>query len=766
MKLKGIAVTFPVCDLRPFFDSASRVPFLSTPLIERGQTHIRGFGVADERKRLRIPWRSTDTVFFHCSGAISLPDRLPDGTPVTHVVRRVYLDGRALVRFEFAIYTYPERRYPKSNGRLDEFARVFWEHGAEIIEKGKKNPESFATALPKLVTKFTEMTSQTKSPHLEMCKGLEPQLQIMAEASEEELGSGAKPIESEGKIFLNFQSLRLPGKAASVDTVYLTHLPGYFAHPPGIEFQRWRMIRAHISWLHADLEILTHMLRSCVDGVVDPIAVAPYLIELTNGLWTVPKINEVDRKLIFELMTILEEVHDNRVSRLLDSLRRSKMPKKIKDNLSTLLERHISPEVSKVEVERKPASDALFNEPLGSGFLEDVFKHAPLLYYYSNDKTLKTEQPLANKRVVLVLHFLRDLLPFMEGLKRLGLKPQNTTLFYKDYPYPQKESIKSWLTSQGFGVFPHSNIRPFLKWLTEDGKDQLPLLIIEDGGFFVPAIHREYPQLIEKTIGAVEQTTRGIMNAEDWLKESESNKIKFPVLSIATSRLKGKFEPPYIARAVVNNIGRMLPDIALSGKKIGVFGCGTIGKEIALWLRVHGANVMVYDSNEENKLLVGQTGFPVAGSAQEAGGGKTFVIGCTGRKSIDSTVIAALDHDTFLVSASSEQYEIDVDELRQQAKETKDYKDDSGKLLGATLLLPRNRHVHLLANGYPINFWGMNSMPDEASDLIMTLIFLAAVSLAREPNRTPGIDAEGVNQLADEKHFNLARKFTEFHEKA
>src|SRR3990172_7408747 len=215
MKLKGIALTFPVCDLRPFLDSGSRVPFLSTPLIERGKTHIRGFGVAEERKRLRIPWRSTDTVFFQCSGAISLPDRLPDGTPVTHMVRRVYLDGRALVRFEFAIYTYPERRYPKTSGRLDEFARVFWEHGAEIIEKGRKSPESFATALPRLVTKFTEMTSQTKSPRPEMCRALEPQLQMMAEASEEELGSGAKQIESDGKVFLNFQSLPLSGKAAS-----------------------------------------------------------------------------------------------------------------------------------------------------------------------------------------------------------------------------------------------------------------------------------------------------------------------------------------------------------------------------------------------------------------------------------------------------------------------------------------------------------------------------------------------------------------------
>jgi hypothetical protein len=35
---------------------------------------------------------------------------------------------------------------------------------------------------------------------------------------------------------------------------------------------------------------------------------------------------------------------------------------------------------------------------------------------------------------------------------------------------------------------------------------------------------------------------------------------------------------------------------------------------------------------------------------------------------------------------------------------------DSGKLVGTTFVLPPNeRHIHVLANGYPINFWGMDS---------------------------------------------------------
>ena len=60
------------------------------------------------------------------------------------------------------------------------------------------------------------------------------------------------------------------------------------------------------------------------------------------------------------------------------------------------------------------------------------------------------------------------------------------------------------------------SINQYLKQFAESPSDDRigEILIIEDGGFFVPAIHREFTQLIPHVIGAVEQTTRGIFNAE------------------------------------------------------------------------------------------------------------------------------------------------------------------------------------------------------------------------------------------------------------
>lgn len=401
-----------------------------------------------------------------------------------------------------------------------------------------------------------------------------------------------------------------------------------------------------------------------------------------------------------------------------------------------------------------------FDEPLPEVFLKDPFRNMLLLRYYSREEPLKSEMPFAGKRVVFVLHFLRDLIPFIEATIALGLEPANTTLFYKDYPYPQRKAIGNWLEARGFKIFPRSYIKAFLKNLCESGTDRIgKLLIVEDGGFFVPMIHREFPDLISFTLGAVEQTTRGLRNAQAWEKES-GDKLKIPLLSIADSKLKSQFEPDYIAKAVVQNLQRLLPNEVLNGKGVALFGCGTIGRALVNWLIMNHAIVTVYETKDENRLWAWQNGALLADSPEEAVRNKNFVIGASGNQSVDSAVISNLMHGVFLISASSEQYEIDINELSQQAGEKGDLINNSGKLIGTYFILHPDRKINLLANGYPINFWGMDSMPEKASDLIMSIILLAAAEVANG-KYSAGINSDAVNELADK--YKVAGKFNEIH---
>lgn len=398
-----------------------------------------------------------------------------------------------------------------------------------------------------------------------------------------------------------------------------------------------------------------------------------------------------------------------------------------------------------------------FKQELPRVLSRSPFKHTHLLRYYSQTPDLSEKKPFKDKRVFFVLHFLKDLVPFVKAAERLGLEIEKSYFFYKDYPYPQREAMRKWLEGQHAVVQPRSRIRINLEELAEISSGSIEkLLIVEDGGFFVPAIHREFPQLVPHVIGAIEQTTRGIRNAE------EVGELRLPVISVATSKLKSDYEPPYIARAVINNIRQMLPDITVSGKKTALYGCGTIGREIAQWLRANGADVTIFDPSPENKLWGIDRGFTFAESPIQAGQNKLFVIGASGNESITSEVIAGLSHGTYLLSASSELYEIDVEELQKQQIEMNPLHDESNRYIGTDFTLPpNNRIVHLLANGYPINFWGFESMPEEASDLILSLILLCAAELALGNYTVPGINSEAVNQIA--KKYKVAEKFLEFH---
>src|SRR5216110_2214339 len=101
MKLMGISLSYPVLDLRVALCPEARLRLLSPFVATPGATYLNGFGIAGDR-RLRIPWRPADTIYFECRGSISLPQQLPDGTPVTRVIRRVYFDGGVGCRFDFS----------------------------------------------------------------------------------------------------------------------------------------------------------------------------------------------------------------------------------------------------------------------------------------------------------------------------------------------------------------------------------------------------------------------------------------------------------------------------------------------------------------------------------------------------------------------------------------------------------------------------------------------------------------------------------------
>lgn len=403
-----------------------------------------------------------------------------------------------------------------------------------------------------------------------------------------------------------------------------------------------------------------------------------------------------------------------------------------------------------------------------------IIPDLPLLGYFVQKKKKEIGNILDKKCVVLCLHFLRDLLPFVDGLRELGMEPENCWLLAKPYPYPYKEIVKEELEKEGFKNIKIASQYPIGHLCNEILHEayrhciasNLEMIIVEDGGHFCEQI----PSLPshDKIIGAVEQTTKGIRKY-NYLKEKGG--LDFPVLSVASSQFKHEYEPRFIGATVIRNIRKFLPDMHLAGKKALVFGYSSIGKMVAHYLKIfEGMIVDICEKDPRRFLLALMDNFNAKKDVREfADKNWILVVGCTGGyeekgetlPTIDKDIISQLQHGCILVSASSDQVEIDLNSLREfsQGNTTNMYIDEivsseslksedvklyQGKIwrlkigteFNLTLLRP-SRNLRLLADGYPINFYSVESVPNETIDPILTLLYLCVIHLVQDNNESP-----------------------------
>jgi adenosylhomocysteinase len=396
--------------------------------------------------------------------------------------------------------------------------------------------------------------------------------------------------------------------------------------------------------------------------------------------------------------------------------------------------------------------------PISNNEVENIRNSMPILMYLSSKINVSKKALLSGKRFIIVLHFLKDLIPFIETCENLGLSPSETLMFYKKYLYPHKDQLITYFKEKGYIVEPIESMDEALSVFQEKSIDSpKEIIVIEDGGYIVPKLHGDFKELLKLTIGAIEQTTKGIREDE------RVENLNFPVISVAQAELKNRYEPPHVARAVINNIQTLL-SVNFSGKKALVIGYGAIGREIARQLRdTLKMIVTVYDINPNALLEAKNEGFITESILTNAVKGKFLIIGATGQTSIGRAELLNMEHNTYLVSASSDQREIGLIELESLAQDKEDIKVNDRKIGTKYIIRGTDKVVNLLADGFPINFWASNSMPNEVSDLIMSLIFVSLLYLTEHYRELDNkIDSDIVNQLANK--YEIAKIYLEYQE--
>lgn len=378
---------------------------------------------------------------------------------------------------------------------------------------------------------------------------------------------------------------------------------------------------------------------------------------------------------------------------------------------------------------------------------------------------LRTSVSLAHMSVMLVLHFLSDLVPFVNALTTVGIRASNIYLIAKPYPYARRDEVSQVLQTLGVNVYRASSahsieerVHEVLRELSgrQFSADE-KLLIIEDGGYFVPAIHEsDFEPLRARCVGAVEQTTKGAK------ADAAIEKLEFPILSVAESQFKKLYESPEIGRVVVQNISRFTPDIKLSAGNALVVGFGSVGQQVAFHLtNAFNMGVSVIEDKELRLLEAKHRKSIVAEAAAcfadlEFKGPK-LVVGTTGETSITREILEGLEKDVVLVSTSSDQVEIDLKALNDLAA-GKSQELEEGKRVFRIRGPRGEKKITLLAEGYPINFYGSESVPNDTIDPIMTLLFLCGIELTTK-QFGPGVQDKPVDEIVQQR--GLLKRFLE-----
>lgn len=325
---------------------------------------------------------------------------------------------------------------------------------------------------------------------------------------------------------------------------------------------------------------------------------------------------------------------------------------------------------------------------------------------------------------ILAIHHMADFLVMIESLIDMGVPCEAITVIDKGYRYRLSRRVDAHLRRAGITVWPWTRVDDALAdHVLRAERRGLTGLLMDDGGYLLPALLDAHPALATKFCGLVEQTMSGIFKLERF-----EGRIPLPIFSVAESALKATIEPYGIADAAIRNVLAMVPNEKFEGQPAVVIGFGRIGEQIAEQLRSRHLRVAVYDRDIARVVAAHERGFLTSRSLPDLlrRHQPLLITGTTGRTSCRGEHMRFIQRDCYLVSTTSRTHEFALDELREESCGVVDL-----GVVGHRLTLPSGVTATVLADGYPINFHMAESLPNKYADLVLAALLVGAATLTR-----------------------------------
>ncbi len=298
---------------------------------------------------------------------------------------------------------------------------------------------------------------------------------------------------------------------------------------------------------------------------------------------------------------------------------------------------------------------------------------------------------LSKTLIICVQHLYSTTYTMFSELFSKGLNPQN--LFVSGKCYSTDPSVYQQLKKDGVHISSNShffdshqeydqvfqsNLETFFDEFLERVRthNYEKIIILDDGGILLSIANKKISGL--SNIIGIEQTSAG------YNRLSKSHLV-FPVVNVARSWIKMKYESPIIINLALNKLKQKIAHISPSPRKVLVMGYGTLGQ--CVYKALKGKyEVSHFDLCMERSMFSSEN---LRNELREF----DLIIGTTGEASISKDLFPYLKKPVILSSISSSDRELDAAYLRRSQEKTHNCHADL-YIDGITLL----------NCGFPINF--------------------------------------------------------------
>ncbi len=319
-------------------------------------------------------------------------------------------------------------------------------------------------------------------------------------------------------------------------------------------------------------------------------------------------------------------------------------------------------------------------------------------------------------KIIGVQHILDTTVSMLASLIHYGLDPKNVHLIGKCYStstYSFRKLV-DMNVNVSYASFDYNSHEPFdvrfeknVNSLVEkfigslEGDEDTDLIIVlDDGGKCLKFFNNIYTGKIP--IIGIEQTTDGINTVK-------SERINFPVISVARHPLKLKYESPMIAEAVAERSLTHIQTLNLDKSNCLIIGGGAIGKSVYRKLISEFQTVDIFDANKNFSTLFNS-------SLEDILPNYDCIIGCTGKTILTKNLLNHLKPNVILISASSSDREFDAVSIRKSSKLNHNCHTNN-----------KINQITLVNSGFPVNFDGAEENIDP--HLIQFTIALMTASI-------------------------------------